>query len=78
LAAAISLQLLYSDRYVQMGVKDDGRLILHELRHGGYDPTWERVDMAPALTATLADSDTALSQSLRGGGGCALGCLAFW
>lgn len=31
----------------------DAELIVNQLRHGGYEPTWERVDTAPALTAAL-------------------------
>ncbi|MFI5397396.1 MAG: PAS domain S-box protein [Candidatus Binatia bacterium] len=31
----------------------DAELVLHELQHGGYEPTWERVDTAAALTAAL-------------------------
>ncbi|MBI4514805.1 MAG: PAS domain S-box protein [Deltaproteobacteria bacterium] len=33
--------------------EDDAALLLHELGRGGYDPTWERVDTAPALAAAL-------------------------
>lgn len=31
----------------------DVELVIEELRHGGYEPTWERVDTAAALTAAL-------------------------
>jgi PAS domain S-box-containing protein len=31
----------------------DAELLLEELRRGGYEPTWERVDTATALTAAL-------------------------
>ncbi|HXQ20781.1 MAG TPA: ATP-binding protein [Candidatus Acidoferrales bacterium] len=34
--------------------EDDAALVLRELRHGGYEPTWERVDCAPALADALA------------------------
>ncbi len=33
--------------------EDDAALLLHELRRGGYEPQWERVDTAAALTAAL-------------------------
>ena len=33
--------------------EDDADLLLRELRRGGYEPTWERVDTAPALLAAL-------------------------
>ena len=33
--------------------EDDATLVLRELRHGGYEPTWERVDTAPALADAL-------------------------
>jgi PAS domain S-box-containing protein len=32
----------------------DAELLLHEVQRGGYEPTWERVDTATALTAALA------------------------
>jgi PAS domain S-box-containing protein len=32
----------------------DAELVVEELRRGGYEPTWERVDTATALTAALA------------------------
>ena len=28
---------------------DDARLLVREVRHGGLDPKWERVDSATAL-----------------------------
>jgi CheY-like chemotaxis protein len=31
----------------------DVELVVEELRHGGYEPTWERVDTAAALTDAL-------------------------
>lgn len=31
----------------------DAELVLHELQHGGYEPTWERVDTAAALAEAL-------------------------
>lgn len=34
--------------------EDDATLLLHELRRGGYDPEWERVDTAAGLEAALA------------------------
>ena len=34
--------------------EDDARLLVSELRRGGYDPQWERVDTAPGLQAALA------------------------
>ena len=34
--------------------EDDALLLLRELQQGGYEPTWERVDTAEALTAALA------------------------
>ncbi|MBI3977155.1 MAG: response regulator [Chloroflexi bacterium] len=34
--------------------EDDAALLLRELRRGGYDPTFERVDTAAAMSATLA------------------------
>lgn len=36
---------------------DDAELLLHELRRGGYEPEWRRVDTASALTAALAGSE---------------------
>jgi diguanylate cyclase (GGDEF)-like protein/PAS domain S-box-containing protein len=35
--------------------KDDAELLLAELRRGGYDPTYERVQTAEAMSAALAD-----------------------
>ena len=35
-------------------LEDDALLILRELRRAGYEPTWERVDTAAALSAALA------------------------
>ena len=37
--------------------EDDADLLLHELRRGGYDPAWRRVDTAPALVAALGDQE---------------------
>ena len=37
--------------------EDDADLLLHELRRGGYDPIWRRVDAAPALVAALGDQE---------------------
>jgi signal transduction histidine kinase/FixJ family two-component response regulator len=34
--------------------ENDALLLLRELRHGGYDPTFERVDTATAMSAALA------------------------
>jgi PAS domain S-box-containing protein len=34
--------------------EDDATLALHELRRGGYEPAWERVDTAAGLTDALA------------------------
>ena len=34
-------------------VEDDALLMLHQLRTGGYDPTWERVDTPEAMRAAL-------------------------
>jgi diguanylate cyclase (GGDEF)-like protein/PAS domain S-box-containing protein len=34
--------------------EDDAELLLLELRDGGYEPTYERIDTAPALRAALA------------------------
>ncbi len=34
-------------------LEDDALLLLGELRRGGYEPTWERVDTAAALSAAL-------------------------
>ena len=31
--------------------EDDTALLLHELRRGGYDPTFERVDTPAAMSA---------------------------
>jgi signal transduction histidine kinase len=36
--------------------EDDAELLLHELRRGGYEPTWKRVDHASGMTAALAES----------------------
>src|SRR5262245_33736803 len=36
---------------------DDARLLVREVRHGGFDPQWERVDSAAALGEAL-DRDT--------------------
>ena len=33
--------------------EDDALLLVRTLRRGGYDPTWERVDTAPAMGAAL-------------------------
>ena len=33
--------------------EDDALFIVHDLQRGGYEPTWERVDTAAALTAAL-------------------------
>src|SRR5919109_3053251 len=33
--------------------EDDALLLLRELRRGGYDPLYERVDTAPAMEAAL-------------------------
>ena len=33
--------------------EDDAKLLVREVRHGGFEPTWERVDTAAALTAAL-------------------------
>jgi DNA-binding NtrC family response regulator len=33
--------------------EDDAVLMLHELRRGGYDPTFERVDTSKAMNAAL-------------------------
>src|SRR5437762_1669410 len=33
--------------------EDDARLLVREVRHGGFDPTWERVETAAALGDTL-------------------------
>ena len=33
---------------------DEAELILREMRHGGLEPTWVRVDSVPALAAALA------------------------
>jgi PAS domain S-box-containing protein len=35
--------------------EDDGRLLLNELRHGGYAPEFERVETAAAMKAALAE-----------------------
>ncbi|HUK57187.1 MAG TPA: PAS domain-containing protein [Nitrospiria bacterium] len=35
--------------------EDDAALLAQELRHGGYDPVYRRVDTGPALTAALAE-----------------------
>lgn len=34
--------------------EDDARLLIHELRRGGYDPVYERVQTAEAMTAALS------------------------
>jgi DNA-binding NtrC family response regulator len=34
--------------------EDDAVLLLHALRKGGFEPTYERVDTAPAMSAALA------------------------
>ncbi|MBI3328770.1 MAG: adenylate/guanylate cyclase domain-containing response regulator, partial [Nitrospinae bacterium] len=34
--------------------EDDAELLLFELQNGGYEPSWERVDTAAAMTAALA------------------------
>jgi len=34
--------------------EDDADLLLHELRRGGYEPRWKRVDTAAGLTAALS------------------------
>ena len=36
---------------------DDAALLLHELRRGGYEPAWERVETADGLVAALARQD---------------------
>ncbi|MBF8284341.1 MAG: CheY chemotaxis protein or a CheY-like REC, partial [Anaerolineales bacterium] len=36
--------------------EDDARLLLRELRRGGYDPTFERVETADAMRAALDPS----------------------
>ncbi len=36
--------------------EDDSQLLLHELRRGGYEPTWQRVEQAAAMRAALAGS----------------------
>src|SRR2546426_7394473 len=36
--------------------EDDSALLLHELRRGGYEPTWQRVEQAAAMRAALAGS----------------------
>ncbi len=33
--------------------QDDARLILHELRHAGFEPTWDRVETEPEFIAQL-------------------------
>ena len=37
--------------------EDDAALLLRELRRGGYEPLWERVDSAEALAAAVARGD---------------------
>ena len=34
---------------------DDSLLLLRELRNGGYDPVWERVDTAGAMSVALEE-----------------------
>jgi signal transduction histidine kinase len=45
--------------------EQDARLLLHELRRGGYDPTFERVDTPEAMSGALATQswDIVLSDS---------------
>ena len=33
--------------------EDDAQLVLRQLRSGGYDPKWERVDTTEAMTSAL-------------------------
>ena len=35
--------------------EEDSLLLLRELRNGGYDPVWERVDTADAMSVALAE-----------------------
>ena len=35
--------------------EDDSRLLLRELRNGGYDPVWERVETAEAMSVALEE-----------------------
>ena len=35
--------------------EEDSRLLLRELRNGGYDPVWERVDTADAMSVALEE-----------------------
>ncbi len=36
-------------------VVEEGDLLLRELRQGGYDPAWERVETAEAMQKALAE-----------------------
>jgi len=45
---SISLRVLIVD-----DSDDDAKLIIRQLRNGGYDPKWERVDTAEAMKTAL-------------------------
>ena len=49
---AVSLKVLLIE-----DSEDDALLLLRELRRGGYDPTYERVDTAEAMEAMLGERD---------------------
>ncbi|KCZ71448.1 hypothetical protein ANME2D_02178 [Candidatus Methanoperedens nitroreducens] len=44
--------------------KDDALLVVHELRHGCYDPVFERVDTAEAMSEALEEKTWDVKNSL--------------